>query len=1163
MQTITPWNASTIMDASIDGGTLQRSPSIGNVNAARKADWQNANSSGNEGDRELRKLFGLNDDELLCSSHPCWLFRSIQLHGTLYLFTTHICFYAKLPPKHDKPIFSGQLFQSSSQGARLTQHHAVLRSTSLCWYESERDPFFPQDKIDLRDILSVEFYEGADARVDAGEFRYLIIITRHRELIFGAATARSRDEWLNALRRALLSAQNDGESVNIAIPIESVLGIDHSEVGPLSGHMSAAEQEGGKCDVAIVAIKVINSEPGDMEMTMDEYFFTNMADELNFVQSVQARLDTNAQVSKSIAGNVRATLGKASLGRQALKAANAANRATAPRLSSYSGLTEGLESELADAALSDVPWPSLRTSPAADTASLSSSVRTLRADETNVYPPNTSTEASVLRHAASSSSVPAWLRQASNRIAANAIRSVREIWTADPTAVIDSREDHERSQSDSALSGHLTGESLANSMHSSYSILETEQAADYEEDVLGEAVEHFRYTFSLPDSERLITHTRVCLYRFLPVMGRLYISSGYICFRSSSFFSNTMGKTLMILPRQEIVSVCKNNAVQYGRHGLVIIVRGHEEVFLEFLSAEQRDQCISIIDYQEHSGRDNAKGDGFRADLAPIFTDAVPVESSMSTSGHLNASASSLLSLPVTKDYHKPREGLRFTILTIGSRGDVQPYIALAKGLQRDGHHVRIATHEEFQGWIESYGIDFFAIGGDPAELMRICVENGTFTLAFVRESVTHFRGWLDDLLNSSWNACQGTDVIIESPSAMAGIHIAEALKVPYYRAFTMPWTRTRAYPHAFAVPSGRAGGNYNYMSYVIFDQILWRASAGQINSWRSKCMGLRPTTLDLLRPHEVPFLYNFSPHLVPKPLDWADWIHITGFWFLDNADARAGSETWSPPAELVSFIGETRQLQRKLVYIGWGSIVIKDADDILKTVVEAVRKSGVRAVISRGWSDRLKSGVSTDAGVIEGHASTRENESVWKDIFTIDSVPHDWLFPQVDVACHHGGSGTLGASLRAGLPTIIKPFFGDQFFWAKQVESLQIGQSIIGPFDCDRFAEAMRSCTSDARMRKNARILAEKIAKEDGVRMAIRAIYSNWERANSRLGTSSSSDAIAASTLTLPEGLQSPDDQMEHTASGDEDDDDWSVVSGGAQEDQSDGSRRDGEEEV
>jgi sterol 3beta-glucosyltransferase len=188
----------------------------------------------------------------------------------------------------------------------------------------------------------------------------------------------------------------------------------------------------------------------------------------------------------------------------------------------------------------------------------------------------------------------------------------------------------------------------------------------------------------------------------------------------------------------------------------------------------------------------------------------------------------------------------------------------------------------------------------------------------------------LDDLLATSWVACQGTDVLIESPSAMGGYHIAEALGIPYFRAFTMTWSRTRysgficqrcqpliymyrrAYPHAFAVPERKVGnfnpeftfllitspiqmgGSYNYMvnvpaiisdiislpnfqSYVMFDQVFWRATSGQINRWRRNVLHLASTSLDKMEPHKIPFLYNFSPVVVPSPLDWPEWIRITG----------------------------------------------------------------------------------------------------------------------------------------------------------------------------------------------------------------------------------------------------------------------------------------------
>ena len=197
----------------------------------------------------------------------------------------------------------------------------------------------------------------------------------------------------------------------------------------------------------------------------------------------------------------------------------------------------------------------------------------------------------------------------------------------------------------------------------------------------------------------------------------------------------------------------------------------------------------------------------------------------------------------------------------------MQPYIALCKGLLAEGHKPRIATHAEFEPWICKHGIDFSPVDGDPAELMRICVENGMFTYSFLKEASLKFRSWIDELLSSAWKACQGSDILIESPSAMAGLHIAEALRIPYFRAFTMPWTRTRAYPHAFAVPEHKIGGAYNYFSYVMFDNVFWKAIAGQVNRWRKKELGLRSTNMDKMQPNKVPFLYNFSPHVVVPPL--------------------------------------------------------------------------------------------------------------------------------------------------------------------------------------------------------------------------------------------------------------------------------------------------------
>ena len=293
----------------------------------------------------------------------------------------------------------------------------------------------------------------------------------------------------------------------------------------------------------------------------------------------------------------------------------------------------------------------------------------------------------------------------------------------------------------------------------------------------------------------------------------------------------------------------------------------------------------------------------------------------------------------------------------------------------------------------------------------------------------------------------------------MAGIHIAEALGIPYFRAFTMPWTRTRAYPHAFAVPEHKMGGAYNYFSYVMFDNVFWRAIAGQVNRWRKKELKLGSTSLDKLQPNKVPFLYNFSPAVVVPPLDYSDWIRVTGYWFLDESTSN-----WEPPTELLDFIKKARDDGKPIVYVGFGSIVVSDPQALTQAVVDSVLKADVRCILSKGWSDRLGK---KDANVPE--------IPLPEEILSIQATPHDWLFKHIDAAAHHGGAGTTGASLRAGVPTIVKPFFGDQFFFGGRIEDLGVGVC-IKKLNVPVFARALWEVTHSTRIISKAKALGEQI---------------------------------------------------------------------------------------
>ena len=273
------------------------------------------------------------------------------------------------------------------------------------------------------------------------------------------------------------------------------------------------------------------------------------------------------------------------------------------------------------------------------------------------------------------------------------------------------------------------------------------------------------------------------------------------------------------------------------------------------------------------------------------------------------------------------------------------------------------------------------------------------------------------------------------------------------------------------------------------------------------------------------------------SPQDWFEWIHVTGFWYLDNPE-DATNHAWTPPQALVDFISDARSRGRKIVYIGWGSIVASNAAELDECVAKAVEDSGVSAVLGRGWSARLP-------------ASSNLASSGSSNIYTIDAVPHDWLFPRIDAACHHGGAGTLGASLRAGLPTVVKPYFGDQFFWGQQVETLGVG-TCVKHCTAENLAAALRKATQDAKQIERARQLGERIRAETGVQTAIDAIYRELPYArtlikkNTRLTISLASVSLPSSSRAEQELQPRPsrDERPAMSSRSSSADSNWEVLS-------------------
>ncbi len=413
---------------------------------------------------------------------------------------------------------------------------------------------------------------------------------------------------------------------------------------------------------------------------------------------------------------------------------------------------------------------------------------------------------------------------------------------------------------------------------------------------------------------------------------------------------------------------------------------------------------------------------------------------------------------------------MRLSLITVGSRGDAQPYVALAIGLQKTGYKVRLATHAIFEPLIRDYGLEFFPIEGNPRQILE--GEEGKAWLESHKNPVAFFAGIMA-LLRKSFRmmsgdilkACEGSDAILYSQLAMASYDIAEKFRVPSMMLTLQPMIPTQAFPSP-AIPGLPFGGRFNKLSHRLARQLLWQGFRKPTNEFRKAMLDLPRASFwgpfEKMSRNSYPVLGAFSPSILPKPRDWHENAHVTGYWFLDRASA------WNPPTELVKFL----ESGPPPIYIGFGSMTDRNPSLLKQILLDAIDRSGQRAVLHSGWSG-------IDGSGLPGN------------VFLIDSVPHDWLFPQMRAVVHHCGAGTSAAALRSGVPGIGVPFFGDQHFWGSLVHSIGASPPPIGRkhLTSDRLATAIRVSLEDSKLRKKCQEVSKTIRAEDGVAQAIEII--------------------------------------------------------------------------
>ena len=412
---------------------------------------------------------------------------------------------------------------------------------------------------------------------------------------------------------------------------------------------------------------------------------------------------------------------------------------------------------------------------------------------------------------------------------------------------------------------------------------------------------------------------------------------------------------------------------------------------------------------------------------------------------------------------------MKITILTYGSRGDVQPFLPLSLRLIEKGHAVKLAAPVRFKNLVGDYGINFVPLAGDPEDLSRRLNNAGHNFVKLLQELMSHSMKIGADVWRQSQEACKDAELILHTFTHAVGAHtLAREKNIPDIHIQTFPmFTPTRDYPNITMLPG--MPSVLNHFTHEFAAKITWWTSRIGFERIRRRA-GLPKIKLywpfdnDPLRPR-TPILCAWSPSVLPASSDWPPSVHVTGYYFFPR------DNSYQPPAELLSFLEETEPP----ICITFGSMVHSDQERIDRIMRESLMQTSNRGIVLSGWS-----------GIKEPSS---------KKLLYLEGAPHDWLLPHCKMVIHHGGAGTTAAGLRAGIPNIVVPFMGDQPFWGRRVHAIGAGPTpiLLKDLSVEKLMQAMAEAENEP-LRQRAQAVGRRIRNEAGVDTTIQLIgkYSN-----------------------------------------------------------------------
>jgi sterol 3beta-glucosyltransferase len=416
-------------------------------------------------------------------------------------------------------------------------------------------------------------------------------------------------------------------------------------------------------------------------------------------------------------------------------------------------------------------------------------------------------------------------------------------------------------------------------------------------------------------------------------------------------------------------------------------------------------------------------------------------------------------------------------LLTHGSRGDVQPFAALAAALTGAGHEVVLAAPASSAAVADPFCARVIPLDDGTNKLVDDraaweAVERNfrglrgkRLGLRLLRRNRVAMRRVFGDLAALGRVLAEEDDVdVVVHQVNVPGHAIAELLGVPAVPVCLQPfWVPTPSFADPlfpYRLPSA-----LNRASYLSTKTFV-RALTGSPGRFRRDGLGLprRRFAHDPLRRPDgtrAPVLQAFSRHVLPPGTRYPEFVHTPGFFFLPPR------VPWTPPADLAGFLAAGEPP----VYLGFGSMVGSDPARIGQIVATALRASGVRAVVALG-----RGGIRPDG--------------LGRDAFCLTEAPHDWLFPRMAAVVHHGGAGTTAAALAAGRPQVVCPFMFDQPYFGRRLSALGVAPrpQPLRELTASGLARAIGDAVSGTAPDR-ARELGELIRAEDGTGHAVKVL--------------------------------------------------------------------------